>query len=76
MMSPNSDVFSALPFSPESDEHLDVSALETWLWDAACVVRGVLDAHKYKDFIERRALVHALVWKEHVVQALACPLIV
>jgi len=27
-------------------------------------VRGVLDAHKYKDFIERRALVHALVWKE------------
>lgn len=40
-----------LPFSPESDEHLDVSALETWLWDAACVVRGATDAPKYKDFI-------------------------
>ena len=25
--------------------------LENWLWDAACVVRGRLDAPKYKDYI-------------------------
>ena len=25
--------------------------LENWLWDAACVVRGPLDAPKYKDYI-------------------------
>lgn len=30
---------------------LDVSTLETWLWDAACVVRGPLDAPKFKDYI-------------------------
>lgn len=30
---------------------LDVSTLEGWLWDAACVVRGPLDAPKFKDYI-------------------------
>jgi type I restriction enzyme M protein len=30
---------------------LDISALETWLWDAACKVRGAADAPKFKDFI-------------------------
>src|SRR3989304_8797327 len=30
---------------------LDVSALETWLWDAACKIRGEIDAPKYKDYI-------------------------
>lgn len=30
---------------------LDVSALETWLWAAACVLRGATDAPKYKDYI-------------------------
>ena len=30
---------------------MDISALETWLWDAACSVRGPLDAPKYKDYI-------------------------
>src|SRR5262249_2473971 len=30
---------------------LDVPALETWLWDAACQVRGPLDAPKFKDYI-------------------------
>jgi type I restriction enzyme M protein len=30
---------------------LDVSALETWLWDAACEIRGPLDAPKFKDYI-------------------------
>jgi type I restriction enzyme M protein len=30
---------------------LDVSTLETWLWDAACSIRGATDAPKFKDFI-------------------------
>jgi type I restriction enzyme M protein len=40
---------STLP--PAADEHLDVPALETWLWDAACAIRGATDAPKFKDFI-------------------------
>ena len=42
---------STLPFMPADSEHLDVSALETWLWDAACAIRGATDAPKFKDFI-------------------------
>jgi len=42
---------STLPFMPADDEHLDVSTLETWLWDAACAIRGATDAPKFKDFI-------------------------
>jgi len=30
---------------------LDIKTLETWLWDAACSIRGALDAPKYKDYI-------------------------
>ncbi|MBM3302483.1 MAG: type I restriction-modification system subunit M N-terminal domain-containing protein, partial [Deltaproteobacteria bacterium] len=30
---------------------LDLPTLETWLWDAACVIRGPLDAPKFKDYI-------------------------
>jgi type I restriction enzyme M protein len=30
---------------------LDMPALETWLWDAACEIRGSVDAPKYKDYI-------------------------
>lgn len=30
---------------------LNVKTLETWLWDAACQVRGPLDAPKFKDYI-------------------------
>jgi len=37
-------------FAPP-DEHLDISMLETWLWDAACAIRGSTDAPKFKDFI-------------------------
>ncbi len=33
------------------DERLEVSTLETWLWDAACAIRGATDAPKFKDFI-------------------------
>jgi type I restriction enzyme M protein len=36
---------------PLADEHLDISMLETWLWDAACAIRGATDAPKFKDFI-------------------------
>ena len=30
---------------------LDLSALENWLWEAACVIRGAIDAPKFKDYI-------------------------
>jgi len=30
---------------------LDIKTLESWLWDAACKIRGPVDAPKYKDFI-------------------------
>lgn len=30
---------------------LDTNALGSWLWDAACTIRGALDAPKYKDYI-------------------------
>ena len=30
---------------------LDTQAMEQWLWDAACAIRGATDAPKFKDFI-------------------------
>lgn len=30
---------------------LDIKQLETWLWDAACAIRGPVDAPKFKDYI-------------------------
>lgn len=30
---------------------LELSALENWLWEAACVIRGPIDAPKFKDYI-------------------------
>ncbi len=30
---------------------MDLSTLETWLWDAACAIRGPVDAAKFKDYI-------------------------
>jgi type I restriction enzyme M protein len=42
---------SALPLRPNAEEHLDISTLEQWLWDAACEIRGATDAPKFKDFI-------------------------
>ncbi len=42
---------TTIPFSPPDQEQLDISTLETWLWDAACVIRGATDAPKFKDFI-------------------------
>src|SRR5438309_6274917 len=32
--------------SPEPDK-----SLESWIWDAACSIRGAKDAPKYKDYI-------------------------
>ena len=42
---------TTLQFSPPDQEQLNISTLETWLWDAACVIRGATDAPKFKDFI-------------------------
>src|SRR5436309_257927 len=42
---------SMLPLALHSDEHLAISTLETWLWDAACAIRGATDAPKFKDFV-------------------------
>ena len=30
---------------------IDIRTLETWLWDAACIIRGPVDAPKFKDYI-------------------------
>ena len=30
---------------------LDIKTLESWLWEAACRIRGEIDAPKYKDYI-------------------------
>ena len=42
---------TTIPFSSPDEAQLDISTLETWLWDAACVIRGTTDAPKFKDFI-------------------------
>jgi len=34
-----------------STERLDLPALENWLWEAACAIRGPVDAPKFKDYI-------------------------
>jgi type I restriction enzyme M protein len=34
-----------------TNHSLDLSTLETWLWEAACKIRGPVDAPKYKDYI-------------------------
>ena len=30
---------------------MELSTLESWLWEAACVIRGPLDAPRFKDYI-------------------------
>src|SRR3970040_272531 len=35
----------------KTNKHLDAPALKTWLWNAACTIRGPLDAPKFKDYI-------------------------
>ena len=34
-----------------SAAELDITTLENWLWEAACKIRGDIDAPKYKDYI-------------------------
>ncbi len=34
-----------------ANSHLDIKTLEAWLCDAACSIRGALDAPKFKDYI-------------------------
>ena len=34
-----------------SNGKLDISALENWLWGAACKIRGPIDAPKFQDYI-------------------------
>ena len=34
-----------------NDKRLDITTLESWLWEAACKIRGEIDAPKYKDYI-------------------------
>lgn len=34
-----------------SENKLDTKTLESWLWEAACKIRGEIDAPKYKDYI-------------------------
>ena len=34
-----------------TNNKLDITTLESWLWEAACKIRGDVDAAKYKDFI-------------------------
>ncbi len=33
------------------NSNLDIKTLENWLWEAACKIRGEIDAPKYKDYI-------------------------
>lgn len=35
----------------ESNKMLEIKTLEGWLWEAACKMRGPIDAPKYKDYI-------------------------
>ncbi len=36
---------------PAKSRSLDINALDSWLWEAACKIRGPVDAPKYKDYI-------------------------
>lgn len=42
---------SELPLAGKENGKLEITALENWLWDAACTIRGATDAPKFKDFI-------------------------
>lgn len=33
------------------NDHTKTKSMETWIWDAACSIRGAQDAAKFKDFI-------------------------
>jgi len=48
---PPSEKTGILNLKPQAGHKLDVPALESWLWRAACEIRGPLDAPKFKDYI-------------------------
>ncbi|MDR0683136.1 MAG: type I restriction-modification system subunit M N-terminal domain-containing protein [Dysgonamonadaceae bacterium] len=37
--------------SKQNNNTEKVKSLESWIWDAACSIRGTADAAKYKDYI-------------------------
>jgi type I restriction enzyme M protein len=37
--------------SHKTTSNLELPALKSWLWEAACQIRGLLDAPKFKDYI-------------------------
>jgi type I restriction enzyme M protein len=39
------------PAAPHDRGKLEMATLEGWLWDAACAIRGAMDAPKFKDYI-------------------------
>src|SRR5712664_1486159 len=48
---PEDKAAPVMPMPALDGDHLDISMLQTWLWDAACATRGATDAPKFKDFI-------------------------
>ena len=36
---------------PTGDGRMTLRTMEGWLWDAACSIRGAMDAPKFKDYI-------------------------
>jgi len=48
---PDSPPAARRPLQSSGKDELDLSSMESWLWEAACVIRGATDAPKFKDFI-------------------------
>ena len=40
-----------MPILKKPDNELKDKSLKSWIWDAACSIRGAKDAPKYKEFI-------------------------
>jgi type I restriction enzyme M protein len=48
----NVNVKDKFEFMPKQNNNIEkVKSLESWIWDAACSIRGAADAAKYKDYI-------------------------
>ena len=50
-LTPENDCMTAKTLSKAANGSSKDKSLETWIWDAACSIRGAQDAAKYKDFI-------------------------
>jgi len=37
--------------APVTPTNINAKSLESWIWDAACSIRGAKDAPKYKDYV-------------------------